>query len=39
MRWANKSDTAIKSVLNYFWRRQAEISAAALQREKNRLRK
>ena len=35
-RWANKSDTAIKAVLNYFWRRQAEISAAASKDEDSR---
>jgi hypothetical protein len=36
-RWANKSDTAIKAVLNYFWSRQTDRSSTAIQ--KDRLRK
>ncbi|MGY3588164.1 hypothetical protein ACVIGB_002877 [Bradyrhizobium sp. USDA 4341] len=37
-RWADKSDTAIKAVLNHFWRRQTDRSAAAIQKEKDTLR-
>lgn len=35
-RWANKTDTAIKAVLNYFWRRQTDRSSAAIQRDRLR---
>jgi len=35
-RWVNKSDTAIKAALNYFWSTQLDRNAAALQKEKDR---
>jgi hypothetical protein len=37
-RWANKSDTAIKAALNLFWSKQIVRSAAAIRKEKDRLR-
>jgi hypothetical protein len=36
-RWANKSDTVIKTALNHFWSKQINRSAAAIQKEKDRL--